>query len=54
LENSDDKSTFKLPYGGKFLKNEMKFDFTELPPDLKKILFNFTIMHTKTMKEEII
>ena len=54
LENSDDKSTFKLPYGGKFVKNEIKFDFNDLPPDLKKILFNFTIMHTKTMKEEII
>ena len=52
LENSDDKSTFKLPYGGKFDKTDMKFDFNDLPNELKHILFKFIQIHTKTMKEE--
>ena len=52
LENNDDKSTFKLPYGGKFDKNDMKFDFNELPNELKHILFKFIQIHSKTMKEE--
>jgi len=52
LENSDDKSTFKLPYGGKFIKYDMKFDFNELPNELKHILFKFIQIHIKTMKEE--
>jgi hypothetical protein len=52
LENSDDKSTFKLPYGGKFVKHDMKFDFNELPNELKHILLKFVQIHIKTMKEE--
>ncbi len=52
LENSEDKSTFKLPYGGKFIKYDMKFDFNELPNELKHILFKFVQIHVKTMKEE--
>ena len=52
LENSDDKSTFKLPYGGKFVKHDMKFDFNELPNNLKHILFKFIQIHVKTLKEE--
>jgi len=52
LENSEDKSTFKLPYGGKFIKYDMKFDFNELPNELKHILFKFIQIHIKTMKEE--
>lgn len=52
LENSDDKSTFKLPYGGKFVKHDMKFDFNELPNELKHILLKFIQIHIKTLKEE--
>jgi hypothetical protein len=52
LENSDDKSTFKLPYGGKYIKHDMKFDFNELPNELKHILFKFIQIHIKTLKEE--
>ena len=52
LENSDDKSTFKLPYGGKFVKHDMKFDYNELPNELKHILFKFIQIHIKTLKEE--
>ena len=52
LENSDDKSTFKLPYGGKYVKHDMKFDFNELPNELKHILLKFVQIHIKTLKEE--
>ena len=52
LENSEDKSTFKLPYGGKFIKYDMNFDFSELPNQLKHMLLKFIQIHIKTMKEE--
>ena len=52
LENCEDKSTFKLPYGGKFVKHDMKFDFNELPNELKHILYKFIQIHSETMKEE--
>jgi hypothetical protein len=41
-----------IPYGGKYIKNEMKFDLNDLPEDLQKILYKFSVMHTQTMKEE--
>ena len=52
LENSHDKSTFKLPYGGKYVKNDMKFDLNELPNELKNILYKFCLIHEKTIAEE--
>ena len=52
LENNEDKSTFKLPYGGKFVKDDMKFDFNELPNELKNILYQFVLIHLKTSEEE--
>jgi len=54
LENSDDKSTFKLPYGGKFVKHDMQFDFNDFPNKLKHILLKFIQIHIKSMKEESI
>ena len=52
LENCEDKSTFKLPYGGKFVKHDMKFDLNELPNELKHLIFKFLQIHTKKIKEE--
>jgi hypothetical protein len=52
LENSEDKSTFKIPYGGKYVKNDLKFDLNELPFELKQIIYKFVTMHCKTMEEE--
>ena len=52
LENSEDKSTFKIPYGGKYVKNDLKFDFNDLPNELKQILYKFIKIHCKTMEEE--
>lgn len=52
LENSEDKTTFKIPYGGKYVKNDLKFDLNELPFELKQILYKFILIHSKTMEEE--
>ena len=52
LENSEDKTTFKIPYGGKFVKNDIKFDLNDLPNELKQILYKFVVIHCKTMEEE--
>jgi len=53
LENSEDKSTFKIPYGGKFVKDDLNFNLNDLPLQLKQILYKFLVLHIKTMKEEI-
>ena len=52
LENSEDKSTFKIPFGGKYVKTDLKFDLNDLPNQLKQILYKFVTMHNKTMEEE--
>ena len=51
LENTEDKSTFKLPFGGKFLKEDIKFDLNALPNRLKHMLYKFIHIHVKTMEE---
>lgn len=52
MENSSDNSTYKLPYDGKYDKNDMKFDLNKLPNKLKQILYKFVNIHIETMKEE--
>lgn len=52
LENTEDKSTFKLPFGGKFIKEEIKFDLNELPNKLKHMLYKFVNIHKKSSEEE--
>jgi len=52
LENSDDKSTFKLPYGGKYIKNDVKFDLNELPNKLKQMLFKFVKKHINIVNDK--
>ena len=52
LENSEDKSTFKIPYGGKFVKDDVKFDLNDLPNELKNMLYKFVLIHEKTIHEE--
>lgn len=54
MENATDDSTFILPYNGKYVKNDMKFDFNQLPTQLKQILYKFIVLHTESMKEETI
>jgi len=45
LENNEDKSTFKLPYGGKYVKNDILFDLNEFPNKLKQLLYKFVKIH---------
>jgi hypothetical protein len=52
LENCDDKSTFKLPFGGKFVKNDIKFHLDDLPNNLKQIIYKFLLIHKKKIEEE--
>jgi len=52
MENNEDKSTFKIPYGGKYVKNDLKFDLNDLPFKLKQIIYKFVKIHSKTVKEE--
>ena len=52
LENHEDKSTFKIPYGGKFINEDIMFNLHDLPCHLKQILYKFLIIHTKAMKED--
>jgi hypothetical protein len=54
LENTDDKSTFKLPFGGKYIKDDIKFDLNELPNKLKHMLVKFVDIHSKKIEEETI
>lgn len=52
MEMSDDRSTFKLPFEGRFYKNDMKFNLENFPFKLKQILYQFLSIHTRTMSEE--
>ena len=54
LENCDNSNSIILPYSGKFINNDITFDFNEFPHNLKKILYKFAKIHTKKMKEEIL
>lgn len=51
IENSEDKSTFKTPYGGKYVKTDLKFDLNELPNQLRQVLYKFVQIHVKSMNE---
>ena len=51
-ENSEDKSTFKIPYGGVFVKNDINFNLNDLPVELSQIVYKFVLLHAKSMKEK--
>ena len=53
LQNNDySNSNFNLPYGGKFIKEEIQFDLDDFPIPLKRILYKFVLKHKKKMKDE--
>ena len=52
-ENSEDKSSFKIPYGGIFVKNDINFNLNDLPIELAQIVYKFVLLHTKSMKEQV-
>ncbi len=51
LDNSEDKTTFKLPYNGIYVGDELEFNYEGLPIQLKIILYRFIKMHEKTLSE---
>ena len=53
FENTDDKSSFTLPFGGKFIENnDINFHLDDLPISLKQILYKFLKLHIQSMKEK--
>ena len=49
MNNEDDISGFTIPYGGSFVKDELKFDLEIFPKDLKHILNKFLLLHIEKM-----
>ena len=49
INNSNENTTFNLPYGGLFIKEEMRFDLEKIPFKLKQILYLFIKIHLNTM-----
>lgn len=52
IENDSENNSNILPYNGKFINNDMKFDLNLLPNKLKQILYKFIQLHSRTMNEE--
>jgi hypothetical protein len=52
LDKEDNISGFTLPYGGKFIKNDLRYDLESLPCKLKQLINKFIFMHIKKMSEE--
>jgi len=50
--DSEQDSPFTIPYGGKFVRNDMTFDLTDIPSKLRQILYKFVKIHTKKVKED--
>jgi len=57
ITNNDEKSEGKLPYGGiredvKKGKTNLTWNFTDLPQNLRHILYKFICLHIQSKKEE--
>ena len=50
--DKEDSTSFTIPYGGKFVKEDIKFDLEVLPFTLKQILYKFIFMHIKKMDDD--
>lgn len=53
LDNEDSILGFTLPYGGKYIKNDLKFDLEVFPSKLKQLLNKFIYVHLKKMEDEL-
>ena len=51
IETSSEVSE-SIPFDGKFVSKEFRFDLEKFPFKLKQILFKFAHMHIKSMEEE--
>jgi hypothetical protein len=54
FENSEDKSSYIIPYKGRYVKTDIKFNLDDLPIDLRHMLFKFLTIHRKMMIENSI
>lgn len=52
LENSENKNIFTLPYDGKFIDNDLRFDLNELPNQLKQMLFRFLKLYHENKEKK--
>ena len=52
MDKCDDRSFFKLPFEGKYQKNDIKFNLETMPFPLKQMLYTFISKHSLKMKEE--
>ncbi len=52
VKNEENKTDFSLPYNGKYIKEDMKFDLDDFPIQLKQMIFKFIKIHIVKMEEE--
>ena len=53
IKNKEDQDQeYALPYEGKYVEGDMKFDLDNFPTDLKQILYKFIDRHMKKMEED--
>jgi len=48
----DKEQNVILPYKGKIIKENIEFNLTDLPIELRQILFKFVTIHEQKIKEE--
>ena len=51
IDNEQD-SPFTIPYGGKFVRDDMTFNLADIPHKLRQILYKFVKIHGKKVKED--
>ena len=52
IEN-ESNTPFTVPYNGKFVKNNVTFDLASFPLKLRQLLYKFSVIHVKKMKEDL-
>ena len=48
----ENKASLTLPYGGKFVKNDLVFDLEKFPNKLRQLLYKFICLHDQKVEEE--
>lgn len=52
-QNDNNDSVDLIPYNGTYINNNITFDLDAFPTKLKQILYKFTNMHKKKLKDEM-
>ena len=50
--NNETSSPFILPYGGRFSGTAISYDLSDLPIKLRRLLYRFSKIHCKKIKED--